>query len=102
MAPTSKRVERTSSLQKIGMFAARDFFDSIDPYRKCGGSLLTLCVGICSAQPHRVERVARPQSARDPNQRGVELVQWIKQYQPSMVISGHVHQSPFIPDEVER
>jgi Icc-related predicted phosphoesterase len=26
----------------------------------------------------------------------VELVQWIAQYQPSMVISGHVHQSPFI------
>jgi len=28
----------------------------------------------------------------------VELVQWIGRYQPSMVISGHVHQSPFIPD----
>lgn len=28
----------------------------------------------------------------------VELVQWIARYQPSMVISGHVHQSPFIPD----
>jgi len=28
----------------------------------------------------------------------VELVQWIKTYQPAMVISGHVHQSPFIPD----
>jgi Icc-related predicted phosphoesterase len=28
----------------------------------------------------------------------VELVQWIKDYQPSMVISGHVHESPFIPD----
>jgi Icc-related predicted phosphoesterase len=28
----------------------------------------------------------------------VELVQWIERYQPSMVISGHVHQSPFIPD----
>src|SRR5229473_4723071 len=28
----------------------------------------------------------------------VELVQWIESYQPSMVISGHVHQSPFIPD----
>jgi Icc-related predicted phosphoesterase len=28
----------------------------------------------------------------------VELVQWIEQYQPSMVISGHVHQSPFITD----
>src|ERR1700688_2584243 len=28
----------------------------------------------------------------------VELVQWIKTYQPSMVISGHVHQSPFIAD----
>ena len=28
----------------------------------------------------------------------VELVQWIKDYQPSMVISGHVHQSPFIAD----
>ncbi len=28
----------------------------------------------------------------------VELVQWIRHYQPSMVISGHVHQSPFIPD----
>ena len=27
-----------------------------------------------------------------------ELVQWINAYQPSMVISGHVHQSPFIPD----
>lgn len=27
----------------------------------------------------------------------VELVQWIERYQPSMVISGHVHQSPFIP-----
>jgi hypothetical protein len=25
-------------------------------------------------------------------------VQWIMQYQPSMVISGHVHQSPFITD----
>ena len=28
----------------------------------------------------------------------VELVQWITEYQLSMVISGHVHQSPFIPD----
>lgn len=28
----------------------------------------------------------------------VELVQWIMQYQPEMVISGHVHQSPFIRD----
>ena len=28
----------------------------------------------------------------------VELVQWIERYQPSIVISGHVHQSPFIPD----
>jgi Icc-related predicted phosphoesterase len=28
----------------------------------------------------------------------VELVQWIERYQPSMVLSGHVHQSPFIPD----
>jgi Icc-related predicted phosphoesterase len=28
----------------------------------------------------------------------VELAQWIQRYQPSMVISGHVHQSPFIPD----
>jgi Icc-related predicted phosphoesterase len=28
----------------------------------------------------------------------VELVQWIARYQPSMVISGHVHQSPFIAD----
>src|SRR6478672_8989887 len=28
----------------------------------------------------------------------VELVQWIERHQPSMVISGHVHQSPFIPD----
>ena len=27
-----------------------------------------------------------------------ELVQWIQSYQPSMVISGHVHQSPFIAD----
>jgi Icc-related predicted phosphoesterase len=26
----------------------------------------------------------------------VELVQWIERYRPSMVISGHVHQSPFI------
>ncbi|WP_407120510.1 metallophosphoesterase [Bradyrhizobium sp. STM 3561] len=26
----------------------------------------------------------------------VELVQWVMQYQPSMVISGHVHQSPFV------
>jgi Icc-related predicted phosphoesterase len=28
----------------------------------------------------------------------VELVQWIEIYQPSIVISGHVHQSPFILD----
>jgi Icc-related predicted phosphoesterase len=28
----------------------------------------------------------------------VELAQWIQTYQPSMVISGHVHQSPFIAD----
>jgi Icc-related predicted phosphoesterase len=28
----------------------------------------------------------------------VELVQWIERHQPSMVISGHVHQSPFIQD----
>jgi Icc-related predicted phosphoesterase len=28
----------------------------------------------------------------------VELVQWIARHQPSMVISGHVHQSPFIPE----
>jgi Icc-related predicted phosphoesterase len=28
----------------------------------------------------------------------VELVQWIERHRPAMVISGHVHQSPFIPD----
>lgn len=28
----------------------------------------------------------------------VELTQWIQRYQPSMVISGHVHQSPFVTD----
>jgi hypothetical protein len=28
----------------------------------------------------------------------VELVRWIECYQPSMVILGHVHQSPLIPD----
>jgi Icc-related predicted phosphoesterase len=28
----------------------------------------------------------------------VELVQWIGRHQPAMVISGHVHQSPFIHD----
>jgi Icc-related predicted phosphoesterase len=28
----------------------------------------------------------------------IELRQWIARHQPSMVISGHVHQSPFIPD----
>jgi Icc-related predicted phosphoesterase len=28
----------------------------------------------------------------------VELVQWIERHGPSMVISGHVHQSPFIHD----
>ena len=28
----------------------------------------------------------------------VDLVEWIARYQPSMVISGHVHQSPFIAD----
>lgn len=28
----------------------------------------------------------------------VELVQWIERHKPDMVISGHVHQSPFIPD----
>jgi Icc-related predicted phosphoesterase len=28
----------------------------------------------------------------------VELVQWIERHQPAMVISGHVHQSPFIHD----
>ena len=27
-----------------------------------------------------------------------ELVQWIERYRPDMVISGHVHQSPFIHD----
>jgi Icc-related predicted phosphoesterase len=28
----------------------------------------------------------------------IELVQWIERHQPSMVLSGHVHQSPFIPN----
>ena len=28
----------------------------------------------------------------------VELVQWIERHKPAMVISGHVHQSPFVPD----
>ena len=28
----------------------------------------------------------------------VELVQWIERHQPAMVISGHVHQSPFVRD----
>jgi Icc-related predicted phosphoesterase len=28
----------------------------------------------------------------------IELVQWIERFQPAMVISGHVHQSPFIAD----
>jgi Icc-related predicted phosphoesterase len=28
----------------------------------------------------------------------VELLEWIEQYQPDMVLSGHVHQSPFVKD----
>jgi Icc-related predicted phosphoesterase len=28
----------------------------------------------------------------------VELLEWINQYQPDMVLSGHVHQSPFVED----
>ena len=28
----------------------------------------------------------------------VELREWIERYQPDIVLSGHVHQSPFIPD----
>ncbi|MGH6738779.1 MAG: metallophosphoesterase family protein, partial [Bradyrhizobium sp.] len=28
----------------------------------------------------------------------VELRAWIDQYRPDIVLSGHVHQSPFIPD----
>ena len=28
----------------------------------------------------------------------VELREWIEQYRPDIVLSGHVHQSPFIPD----
>ncbi|WP_375787322.1 metallophosphoesterase [Bradyrhizobium sp. Pha-3] len=28
----------------------------------------------------------------------VELLRWIERHHPAMVISGHVHQSPFIPD----
>ena len=31
MVPTSKSVERTSSPQKIGLFAAKGFFNRIDP-----------------------------------------------------------------------
>jgi Icc-related predicted phosphoesterase len=27
-----------------------------------------------------------------------ELVDWIEQYQPDLVLCGHVHQSPFVPD----
>ena len=47
----------------------------------------------------------RPRSVNSPTSWGgkrffgdVDLVQWIARYQPSMVISGHVHQSPFIQD----
>ena len=28
----------------------------------------------------------------------VELLEWIEQYRPDMVFSGHVHQSPFVKD----
>lgn len=28
----------------------------------------------------------------------VELLEWIEQFQPDMVLSGHVHQSPFVKD----
>jgi Icc-related predicted phosphoesterase len=28
----------------------------------------------------------------------VELLEWIEQYRPDMVLSGHVHQSPFVKD----
>lgn len=28
----------------------------------------------------------------------VELSQWIERFQPDIVLSGHVHQSPFVPD----
>jgi len=28
----------------------------------------------------------------------LELLEWIEQYQPDMVLSGHVHQSPFVKD----
>ena len=27
-----------------------------------------------------------------------ELVEWIKQYEPDVVISGHIHQSPFVAE----
>jgi Icc-related predicted phosphoesterase len=28
----------------------------------------------------------------------VELLEWIEQYQPDLVMCGHVHQSPFVPE----
>ena len=87
-----------------------------------GDTLFTVCPwwdGPLVKQPHRRPASRRRRRARlqrwiwvhhappanSPTSWGgkrffgdVELVQWIAQYQPSMVISGHVHQSPFIPD----
>jgi Icc-related predicted phosphoesterase len=58
-----------------------------------------------AARPRRWIWVHHAPPAESPTSWGgkrffgdVELVQWIQQYEPSMVISGHVHQSPFIPN----
>jgi Icc-related predicted phosphoesterase len=62
---------------------------------------------LCEAAASRTDRwiwVHHAPPANSPTSWGgkrffgdIELMQWIERYRPSIVLSGHVHQSPFIP-----
>ncbi len=68
----------------------------------CDGDSLTIgdtLFTVCPIWVHHAPPANSPTSWGGKRFFGdVELVQWIERHQPSMVISGHVHQSPFIPD----
>jgi Icc-related predicted phosphoesterase len=116
--------ERSAEGEKISRWIAdvREFGIACDgDSLRTGDTLFTVCpwwdgpmVNARIAKQLREDAARRPQRwiwahhappANSPTSWGgkrffgdVDLVQWIAQYQPAMVISGHVHQSPFITD----
>ena len=92
-------------LDHSGFDEAPGEFDAADADFLVNPDRFTPKVDAAAERPQRWIWVHHAPPANSPTSWGgkrffgdVDLVQWIARYQPSMVISGHVHQSPFIAD----